>query len=121
MGDSLKKLFQGKKEVPELPEKFPKLTDWIIFSFPAPEGAGAAPLLMKLTSANPEVGTASGIVFFDPGLDIVDDKGEPAQVPLIFPLRDVPYSSRGKANTWMTMADLRRVAAQDVSDDEPKG
>lgn len=117
---SLKDLFKGKKKAEvELPEKFPKLTDWIIFAFPAP--GGVAPLIMKLTSAKPEEGTASGIVLFDPGLDIVDDKGEPAQVPLIFPLRDVPYSSDGKPNTWMTIADLRKVAAQEAGDDEPKG
>jgi hypothetical protein len=103
----------------ELPEVFPNMTDWAIYWFGDPTAIGSPPIPMiaKVTSGNPMNGQLNGIAFMDPGLKIVDVRGNKIQLPAFIPFAGTPYCSEGgKKLVWCTIDDFRALARAGIEE-----
>ena len=102
----LLKVMQSKIE---LPSSFPSIVDWVMVSWGDVSDSTfpCIAILGKVTSGNPENGTVSGLLFFDPGLVLLDSNQERLELPPVLPFLSFPYSKSGNKMTWMHVADYR--------------
>jgi hypothetical protein len=92
----------------ELPETYPNITDWVIYVWADTLiGSKEVPMIMKVTSGDPERGLVAGWAMTDPALEFKDAAGIAVQTPPLIPIKSAAYSSTPQKHHWLHISDFR--------------